>query len=325
MGGVLTPLTFSLNKVWAAGARARALKPYKLEPSVPVVGVGNLQVGGTGKTPTIAKLSEVLTERGLRPGIVSRGYGRKSRMPRLVGINDAADLVGDEPLMLRRRGHIVAVADSRIDAYHLLQEQGIDIDILLLDDAFLQRDIRVDHHVLMWDSCRPGSEHCLPYGNLRAPLAMAVHADTLIRQGNCAVPPVADSTAILNAHWQLPVLRPLSGNLCQAPCENLTVLVAAGVGNPGSVNRIVQEMGFRTHVLAMEDHTTWDRPSLRRVQAYARKIGAFAVVVTEKDAVKIGKTEVWPNTWVLEADWHIEALEYWMDNLLSRWHPGARA
>lgn len=152
-----------------------------LRPGVPVIVVGNLTVGGAGKTPLTIALVEGLRARGFRPGVVSRGYGRRVNDLRRVSSGAAAADVGDEPLLIARRtGVPVAVAPGRYAASRLLEQSG-EIDVLIADDGLqhytLMRDIEI---LVIDDRRRLGNMRLLPAGPLREPLERGASCDFVV-------------------------------------------------------------------------------------------------------------------------------------------------
>ena len=145
----------------------------------PVVSVGNLSAGGTGKTPFVIALGELLKERGRRFDILSRGYGRKTRGVRVVDPKGSASEFGDEPLLLARRlGVPVVVGESRYDAGRTA-EQRFDSELHILDDGFQHRSLARDFDIVL---IAPGDlqDRLLPSGRLREPFSSLNRADAIV-------------------------------------------------------------------------------------------------------------------------------------------------
>ena len=137
---------------------------------VPVVVVGNVVAGGAGKTPVVIAIVQHLQSRGLRPGVVSRGYGRQGSGCRLVTPASSAQDVGDEPLLIQHRtGVPVAVAASRIDAVRALLIADPALDLLVCDDGLQHRALHRDIEVCLFDDRGIGNGFLLPAGPLREP------------------------------------------------------------------------------------------------------------------------------------------------------------
>ncbi|MGM0630409.1 MAG: tetraacyldisaccharide 4'-kinase [Pseudomonadota bacterium] len=143
------------------------IKRYKAE--VPVIVVGNISVGGTGKTPMVVSLCQWLKDEGWKPGIVSRGYGAKGPFPHSVSENDKAADVGDEPLLMRRRiGCPVVIAPKRAKAAQLMSEQHPEVDVIISDDGLQHYALKRDIELIMIDAERgTGNGWLLPAGPLR--------------------------------------------------------------------------------------------------------------------------------------------------------------
>jgi len=141
----------------------------RYKASVPVIVVGNISVGGTGKTPMVVALCKWLKEEGWQPGIISRGYGAKGPFPHSVSETDEAENVGDEPLLMRRRtGCPVIIAPKRAKAAKLMAEQHPEVDVIICDDGLQHYALKRDIELIMLDAERgTGNGWLLPAGPLR--------------------------------------------------------------------------------------------------------------------------------------------------------------
>ena len=285
--GFLSPLTWTASRLWDRAARARARMPYAHRTSVPVISVGNLQVGGTGKTPMALWLMGLLRDHyGRRPVLLSRGYGRATRGTWQVPADGHARDYGDEPVLVARAGHSVIVGRSRAESARMAVEQ-LGADVLVLDDGLQQRDLAVDLQLVLWDGTRAGSDACMPYGCLRAPLDTLSTTDLLILRRDAADPapiqPRMDLQCLEAGYADLQVLDSRGARVApQGP-----VLLAAGVGNPERLARSLPRAGIElAAVVALVDHSPWDAEEVARVAAALKQCGARAVLITAKDAVK---------------------------------------
>lgn len=240
-----------------------------------VVVVGNLTVGGAGKTPLVLWLAAELTRRGLRTGVALRGYGGAGAAARRVSAADTAAQAGDEAVLIRRRLEMpVAVGASRTDAVRLLED---DCDVIVCDDGLQHYALARDFEIVVIDGIRGfGNGWRLPAGPMREPPARLVEVDAVVVNGPgyehggalrmslepVAVVAVADGTR-----------RPLSA------FAGREVTAAAAIGNPGRFFAML-----RAHGLSIETRTLPDHAAFTPEQAGLGQ--GKPVLLTEKDAVK---------------------------------------
>jgi tetraacyldisaccharide 4'-kinase len=272
--------------------------------SVPaaVVSVGNLTVGGTGKTPLVEALALFFSEEGFRPAVVSRGYGRKAGKGVVVSdgkrILCDAEKTGDEPLLLARRlpGIPVLVdADRVAGAAKAARDFGC--DLILLDDGFQHRRLRRDADVVVLRRRNPyGNGLVLPAGPLREPKRGLNRAQVLVLTGDGPEAPDIPPLAALSAnprpvHW---VEYPSGREHPLDALRHRFVFAFSGIGNPESFARTLAELGVMLvgpH-RAFRDHHRYSPGDVKRVAGLADSHGAVAVVTTEKDAVRLAGP--WP-------------------------------
>lgn len=278
LGLVLTPLSW----VYRFGIAARkiaygsGLIPVK-RFAVPVIVIGNITVGGTGKTPLTIWLANYLRENGHRPGIVSRGYGvRGSTRPQQVRPDSNPALVGDEPVLMARRTHCpVAVAANRVQAVQGLLEH-YDIDVIISDDGLQHLQLHRDLEIVVIDGDRRfGNGRCLPAGPLREPPGRLQSVDLVVANGQAGK----------GEH----LMEYVSGDLCSLsrPGERLeiqslrgrTVHAVAGIGNPSRFISALRRSGLDVIKHIFPDHHPF-------VKADLDFGDDLPVVMTEKDAVK---------------------------------------
>jgi tetraacyldisaccharide 4'-kinase len=268
---------------------------------VPVVVVGNLVVGGAGKTPTTIAVVELLRRHGYTPGIVSRGYGRAGADVVLVARDAAAVEVGDEPLLLQRRtGVPVAVGADRVGAGHALLGAHPRVDVIVSDDGLQHLALERDVDVLVFDERGAGNGRLLPAGPLRerlppalGPRQIALYnaaaATTplpgyLVRRSLAGVTP-------LDAWWEgaAPSRRALES------LRDREVLAVAGLARPERFFAMLRDEGLRIAERPLGDHA--DFSSLPWPAATAD------VVLTEKDAIKVAATRrLGTRVWVARLD-----------------------
>ncbi len=272
-----------LTGLFAAGTAVRnalfdhqILRSHRLRK--PVISVGNLSVGGSGKTPFVIALGELLAQRGIRFDVLSRGYRRKTHGTLLVNAEGSAADFGDEPLLISRHLRIpVIVGESRYQAGRLAEDR-FDSQLHILDDGFQHRSLHRDFEIvlLMADDL---SDRLLPSGRLREPLSSLKRADAIVlpkdvlsRECSFAGKPVWR----IERELTLPVVPPHPIVFCgiARPQQFFTQLRALGVSP-------VAELAFR-------DHHPYGPGDIDRLRAVQRDNAAGGFITTEKDAINLG-------------------------------------
>ncbi|MEW5902870.1 MAG: tetraacyldisaccharide 4'-kinase [Pseudomonadota bacterium] len=279
--------------------RSGALRSVRLP--VPVIVVGNISVGGTGKTPLTLWLAEQLLAAGWHPGIISRGYrkqGAAHDAPRRVQADDSAEAVGDEPLLMARRALCpVWIGRDRPAAGLALLAEHPECDILISDDGLqhyrLQRDIEI---VVVDGARRFGNGLLLPAGPLREPASRLRQVDAVVVNGGAAHEP---GTFPMSLHGMLfrNLLNPQVTRTAQ-DFAGMQVHAVAGIGHPQRFFRHLQHLGLHPSTHAFPDHHHY-------VPADIEHAGAEAVLMTEKDAVKCAAFAT-ERHWVLQVDAQID-------------------
>lgn len=273
---------------------------------VPVIVVGNITLGGTGKSPLVAWLAHWLVAQGWSPGIVTRGYGGKAeRYPLLVTATTDPAQSGDEPLMLVQQTALPVVADpQRARGAAALVEMGC--DILLSDDGLQHLALGRDIELVVVDGARGlGNQRCLPAGPLREAPERLARADAVIVNGELRSPLPVAATAMQLApkrwrHLQSGTHRPLS------PLPfTLPVHAVAGIGNPERFFNTLRSLGVEGQMHPLADHQRFAAQALQFADQWP-------VVMTAKDAVKCREIAP-PNSWVLEVEALLPpAFEHWL-------------
>jgi len=276
----MVPLSLAYGA--AAGSRrylyARQLRK-STRMSSPVVVVGNLSVGGTGKTPLVCWLVARLAERGYRPGVVTRGYGGSSGRVRLIDSSDDPKLAGDEAILLARRtGAPVAVGRARPAASQLLIDAGC--NVIVSDDGLQHYALERDCEIVVIDGDRRfGNGWLLPAGPLRETPARLAAADAVVVNGGRALLEGALSMR-LEANSATSVI----GGAVKAldAFAGSSVHAIAGIGNPERFFNMLRAHGIEVSGRPLEDHA--------RLQAADISFAdGRPVLMTEKDAVKCEK------------------------------------
>ncbi|HKU85489.1 MAG TPA: tetraacyldisaccharide 4'-kinase [Casimicrobiaceae bacterium] len=307
-----TPLAQALRPLaWLFGALASMRSvAYRIGLArstrirVPVVVVGNITAGGSGKTPLVVALVAALRERGFRPGIVSRGHGRRTRGTREVTASDPAVDTGDEPLLLAESGAPVFVGEKRADAAAQLLAAHPDVDVIVADDGLQHYALARDVELAVVDGTRGlGNGWLLPAGPLREPPSRLASVDAVVqlraraddsadpsgshdrhdgghdsdrwRAARAGVPEFAMTHESLAWRNLFAPDRAFDAGLLRDPA----VVALAGIANPERFFDALRAQGFAGRTVAFPDHFAYSRDDV----AFP---GASALLMTEKDAVK---------------------------------------
>ncbi len=282
-----------LETIYRFGVDARNARFDRFGPSVlldkPVISVGNITVGGTGKTPFVVYLIERLRAAGRRPAVLARGYGERAGVP------------NDEELLIRGR------FPDLLYAAHRERERGAETvkpgapDVFLLDDGFQYRKLKRNLNIVLIDATCPfGFEHVLPRGLLREPARSLVRADVVvitradlvseaelerisrvIRSHAASAPVLKCQHVVTGAEW-------IKGGEVSDGLRGKHVTLMSAIGNPGAFRRTVESMGATVlNEVVFPDHHSYDRSDLDQLEKAMKASSSSIVVVTEKDAVKL--------------------------------------
>lgn len=258
---------------------------------VPVIVVGNIFVGGTGKTPFIIWLAQQLRAAGYRPGVISRGYGASLHAPRLVSADASPDEVGDEPLLIARHaGCPMAVGRNRADAGRVLLAAHPEVDVLLLDDGLQHYALARDLEIMLFDGRGAGNGWLLPAGPLREPVSR--RRDVTVINGRAAPGmPAGAFQMTLRGASALQLMQPevcmdLEELAARQPAPR--IVAAAGIGNPERYFAMLERHGLRFSRMPLPDHYAFE------ANPFA-ELDADVILITEKDAVKCRHSEALRN------------------------------
>ena len=254
---------------------------------VPVIVVGNITVGGTGKTPLILWLAEWLQQRGFKPGIISRGYRSKARQyPKVVDAQATVEEIGDEAALIRQRLQIpMVIGPDRIDDGQLLLKTA-DCDIILSDDGLQHYRLQRAIEIAVIDGFRGlGNGLQMPAGPLREPRSRLDEVDLIV-----ATQATAEGAYTLQ--FQAQHLQPLQADLQPKPLQKLlgqTVHAVAGIGNPNRFYDTLRQAGLQVVEHTFPDHHAFTADDFEFDDA---GFDQLPVIMTEKDAVKCDQLDL---------------------------------
>lgn len=264
----------------AAHAAAQRRRARRRRLPVPVVVVGNIGVGGTGKTPCVLWLVRTLHGLGYRPGVLSRGYGGSGPFPREVSADDDPGLCGDEPMLIKARAEVpVVVAPDRYAAGRALLARHPEVNVLVCDDGLQHYQLDRDIELCVIDGRRGyGNGRLLPAGPLREPVARAGGADLILVNGGDPRPFGGNAVAF-DLHAEQAVALDGTRRRPLADFARTAVHAVAGIGHPARFFDSLRAFGIDVIEHPFPDH--------HRFAAADLEYGDQAdVLMTEKDAVK---------------------------------------
>jgi len=290
---------------WVVNKKRRQfLSAEKTHTVKPVVVVGNITVGGTGKTPLVQALVTHLKQQGIRPGIISRGYGAQVEdYPHLISADDSSAVVGDEPYMLfRSLGVPVVIDPKRKQALEFIS--NMEVDVILSDDGMQHYDLPRDIEICVLDGVRNVGNGCLlPVGPLREPVSRLKAVDFALYSGLKEKTNQFDFRPVA---W----VSVKSGEEC--PLDEFHVeagvLAIAGIGNPQKFSATLSSLGIACPLKPFPDHYAYGVEDFKDLPGQ--------VLMTEKDAVKI-MPFAHDNMWYLkiQAQLHVAFIEQFMNKL----------
>ena len=324
---VLSPLSIAyaaVTRLRTAAYKKGLLRTTRLP--VPVISIGNITAGGTGKTPLVARISHLLADDGRKVCILTRGYGRKNPGERLL-VSDGLQVLanvqesGDEPFWLAEnlKGVAAVICDQVRAAAGLWAIEHLDSKVLVLDDGFQHLQLARDLNILAIDATNPwGGGQLLPAGRLRESPEGASRADCAIitrAEPDSGVQALKDKLQqllgdrpIFTSHMQTKGVRALRGSRLDSAIEIPQPVAAfCGVGNPASFFEHLLKAGLAlAHTHTFPDHYHYQQSDVTQLAEAARRAGAASLITTAKDAVKLSDFEFgWP-CYVLEIEISID-------------------
>jgi tetraacyldisaccharide 4'-kinase len=310
--GAIAWLLWPASLLFAVVVRVRRAL-YKLKifgsthPGIPVIIVGNLSAGGSGKTPLVLRIAEILREHGWKPGIVSRGHGGSAEAPREASIASDPAEVGDEPMLLARRsGCPVWVAPDRVAACRALRAQHPECDVIVSDDGLQHYALRRDLEICVLDERSMGNGWLQPAGPLREPRARLRSVDAVVVHGESPAPGYrmsleGEQVVCMTDARKVRSAKSFAGQRVHA---------VAGIGDPRRFFLQLARFGLKLVPHPFPDHHPFRAEEL-----------AFGdtdpVVMTEKDAVKC-KRFAQAHFWVFPVSAALDpAFQRWLLERLS--------
>lgn len=273
-------LPFSWLYGLVTNMRKRALLRRQPSFPLPIVVVGNISVGGTGKTPVVIELVQLLKQQGWRPAVISRGYGGiTEHFPYPVDAKSDPLLVGDEPVLIATRSGCPVVVDPvRLNAA-LYVVQNYDCDIIISDDGLQHYAMPRVFEIAVVDAARGfGNGYLLPAGPLREAVSRLASVDTVLLNGVSTAPALSKfmSFELRASHfWHIKTGQTKAVTAMTAEAGDVAV---AAIGNPARFLASLNELGLAPELVALPDHYP--------IQASDIPAAAKRVFMTEKDAVK---------------------------------------
>ena len=292
-------ITFLRNLTFDVGLR----KAYR--SSLPVISIGNLTVGGTGKTPLVLYLVEQLKEKGYQPVVLSRGYGGNLRGPHLVSQSDTTADVGDEPLFLHTRGAVpVVVARKRAGGARYIEEHKLG-NVIVLDDGFQHRQLARDINILaIYVGTKRAREdfrkgRLLPWGRFRegksrglarADVVVFTHRKMKSETKSLSPSERTDLSGSIPSFESFLRCESVTSIASEAELSGQAVMAFCALANPEAFYATLKGAGFVVAKLrSFPDHHHFTQSDLERLETEA---GALPLVCTEKDAIKLQNFEM---------------------------------
>ena len=280
--GLLACALSPLSLVFLSASRKRRKNLVPKAIPVPVVVVGNIYVGGTGKTPVTIALVKELIRRGWRPAVISRGFGRKDELPKLVTPTSPAAEVGDEPLLIAQQAGVpVAVARDRVAAAHLILDKFPECNLMISDDGLQHYGLARDVEIAVVGARGLGNGWVLPAGPLREPPSRLDEVDAIVLNAtedtfDSRTPRFA-ATAVLGKARSLDGAKSL--DLDELAASGKTVRAAAGIAAPGRFFAMLRAHDIEGEMVELGDHFAFDSNPFKNAKE-------DVILITGKDAVK---------------------------------------
>jgi tetraacyldisaccharide 4'-kinase len=283
-GGLQAWLLAPVSWIYGAIAGRTMRRAKRLEMPVPVICVGNFTIGGAGKTPTVITLARAAKARGLKAGVLSRGYGGSIDRTTIVDpMHHDAKAVGDEPLLIAREA-LTVISRKRVEGARLLVSEGC--DLIIMDDGFQSAKLHFDYALMVIDTMRGiGNGYIVPAGPVRAPTGLQLKFATALLKvgsGNAADPFIRIAARSGKSVFEASI-RPVA----PPDIRGRSVLAFAGIADPEKFFRTVESLGGAIAVKRpFGDHQHLSEDEIGDILAAAEREN-LEIVTTAKDAVRL--------------------------------------
>ena len=275
--------------------------------NIPIIGVGNITVGGTGKTPHSQYISELLLK-NFKIAILSKGYGRRTKGFQYVNINSNCNDVGDEPLQMKKNlpKQIVAVDHKRANGVNKILKENPDINCIVLDDAFQHRSVKIGFNILLCDYNNPiYKDWIMPTGLLRESARGINRADCIVIS-KCPENLTAEESKRIEANLKFKnevfyskitydKIISLKGNQTIKKTSLKKVILVTGIANSSPIIEYLENLNIKIKHFEYKDHFQYQNKDIKRIiDCYKKENSEIIILTTEKDAQKMkGFKELW--------------------------------
>ena len=268
--------------------------------NIPIIGVGNITVGGTGKTPHSQYISELLQKK-FNIAILSKGYGRKTKEFKYVNINSNSKEVGDEPLQMKKNlpKEIVAVDHKRVNGLNKIMKEHPSVNCIILDDAFQHRSVKIGFNILLCDYNNPVyKDYMMPVGLLRESKEGIKRADCVViskcpenltlEESNRIKKKLKFTKEVFFSKVVYDKIVSLNGKKTIKKSSIKKVLLVTGIANSSPIIEYLEKLNIQIKHIKYKDHFHYQKKDINKIiDIYKREISEIIILTTEKDAQKM--------------------------------------
>jgi tetraacyldisaccharide 4'-kinase len=292
------PLSWGFGKL----AQRRQTNTDAVRFNRPVVVIGNIVVGGTGKTLLLCWLIQQCQSLGIRVGVVSRGYRGRTPRPVSVELDSDPKWVGDEPLFIRQLNVPVVVARRRVVAVHQLLQSHPELDLVLSDDGLQHYEMSRDVEICCFDGHQSvGNGRLLPAGPMREPLARLNRVNWVVCKSE--IPESLKPWRPILMSVKPSAFKPLPNSLADPdhpPSPADSVIALCGIGQPESFFQMLRQQGWNIEPMALPDHAALS-------ESQKEQLAGRVVLMTTKDAIKLRQVSLLCQAWEVPVQAHFAA------------------